>query len=149
MEGITQEIAPVQIIDVNVVRVEPAYRPRVNHVEPISAVLKTSRPVGEIAAVHMKPVATAKARTELSFGNASMAPGLGSPASLLLFLAALRLLRRLSLVLTRRALRLLRRLRLLLALSLLRLLGRFRLLLVLSLLRLLRRFCPLLVLSLL
>ncbi len=149
MDGITQETSPVQVVNVNVVRIEPAHAPRLNHVEPITAVLKTSRPVGEFPTVHMKPVSTAKTGTELSFGNAPMASGWrGSPAGPLLFLTALRLLRRLSLLLTRRALRLLYRPSLLLMPSLLRLLYRTSLLLMLSLLRLLRRPSLLLMLGL-
>ena len=125
MDGITQEIFPVQVVNVHVVRIEPAHRPRLNHVEPITAVLKTSRPVGEFRTVHMKPVATAKTGTELSFGNAPMARGWrGFPAGPLLFLTALRLLYRPSLLLTHRAFRLLYRPGLLLMLGLLWLLYR-------------------------
>src|SRR5580704_7826134 len=120
MDGITQEIPPVQVVNVNAVGIEPPHRPRLNHVEPKTAVLKTSRPVGEFGTVHVKGVATAKTGTELGFRNNPMARGrLGSPAGPLL------LLRRLSL--------------LLLALGLLRLLGRLSWLLMLGLLWLLGR----------
>jgi len=140
VDGITQEIFPVQVVNVHVVRIEPAHRPRLNHVEPITAVLKTSRPVGEFRTVHMKPVATAKTGTELSFGNAPMARGWrGFPAGPLLFLTALRLLYRPSLLLTHRAFRLLYRPGLLLMLGLLWLLYRPSLLLMLGLLWLLYR----------
>src|ERR1700683_5628978 len=92
MEGIAQEIAPVQEVNVNGVRVEPAHWPRVNHVEPKTAVLKTSRPVGEFRTVHVKRVAAAKTCAELSFRNAPTASrGLSTAGDLLLSLSALRL----------------------------------------------------------
>jgi hypothetical protein len=148
VDGITQKISPVQVVNVNVVRIEPAYRPRVNHVEPIAAVLKTSSPVSEFGTVHVKPVTTAKAGTELSFGNVPMPRGRpGSPASPLLFLTALLLLAWLGLLLVLSLLRSLNCLGLWLACSMLPLLlRRFRRLLMLSLLGLLCRFRLLLVL---
>jgi hypothetical protein len=148
VDGITQEISPAQIVHVNVVRIEPTHRPRVNHVEPIAAVLKTSRPIGEFGTVHVKSVATAKIGTECSFGNAPMARGwLGSSIGPLLFLTALLLLRRLGLLRVLSLLGLLHRLGLWLAYGLvLLLLRRFRLLLMLSLLWLPCRFRLLLLL---
>src|SRR5580704_9963665 len=131
MDGITQEIPPVQVVNVNAVGIEPPHRPRLNHVEPKTAVLKTSRPVGEFGTVHMKRVATAKTGTKAVVRNTAMTARGLSPAGPLLFLTALRLLHRLGLLPACRALRLLHRLGLLLVRSLLSLLCRLSLMLLL------------------
>ena len=149
MEGIAKEISTVQVINVNVVGIEPPHRPRANRGEPITAVLKTSRTAGEVGTVHVKHVLTAKTGTEAGIWNAPMTfRGLGS-AGLLLRLSALRLLSRSSLLLRLSALRLLSRSGLLLRLSALRLLSRSSLLLRLSALRLSCRLSPLLLLGVL
>src|SRR5277367_6219065 len=95
MNGITQEVTPIQVVNVNGVSIEPARRPRVNHVEPKTAVLKSSPAVSELGTVHVKGVAAAETCTELGFGNAPMPAGLlGYPAGQLM-LCRLLLLRRL------------------------------------------------------
>jgi len=147
MEGIAKEILTVQVVNVNVVSIEPPHRPRVNRGEPKTTVLKTSRPADEIGPVYVKHVLTAKTGTEAVVWNAPMTSrGLRS-VGLLLPLSALRLLSRSSLLLLLRALRLLSRSSLLLLLSALWLLSRTSLLLLLSALRLLSRPSLLLLLS--
>jgi hypothetical protein len=127
MDGITQEIPAVQVVNVNCVSVEPPHRPGVKHVEPKPTVLKSSPAIGELRTVHVKGVAAAKTCTEPSFGNAPVARGrLGSSGSLLVLLGGF------GLLLSCRMLRLLRRLSLLLVLSLLSLLSWLGLLLMLS-----------------
>jgi len=139
MEGIAKEILTVQVVNVNVVSIEPPHRPRVNRGEPKTTVLKTSRPADEIGPVYVKHVLTAKTGTEAVVWNAPMTSrGLRS-VGLLLPLSALRLLSRSSLLLLLSALRLLSRSSLLLLLSALWLLSRTSLLLLLSALRLLSR----------
>jgi hypothetical protein len=71
MDGITQEIPAVDVVDVDVVGIEPPHRPRVKHVEPKAAVLKTSRSL-EIGSVYVKGMLTAKTGTEAVVRNASM-----------------------------------------------------------------------------
>ena len=93
MNGITQEIPAVQVVNVNSVSVEPPRRPGVKHVEPKPTVLKSSPAVCELGTVHVKGVAAAKTGAELRFRNAPMARGWpGSPTGLLM-------LRRLGLLL--------------------------------------------------
>src|ERR1700730_9695290 len=122
MDGITQEIPPVHVVNVNAVGIEPTHRPRLNHVEPKTAVLKTSRPVGEFGTVHVKRVTTAKTGTKAVVRNTPMAGRRLCPAGPLLFLTPLRLLHLLGLLPACRALRLLHRLGLLPARRALRLL---------------------------
>ncbi len=112
MDGVAQEIALVDVVDVDFVSVEPPHRPRVKHVEPKAAVLKTSRPALEVGAVYVKPVLTPETGTEAVVRNAPMSSRGLCPVGLLL--SVLRLLCRLAL------------------LNVLRLLGRLSLLLVLS-----------------
>jgi hypothetical protein len=151
MGGIAKKIFPVYVVDINAIGVKPTHRPRVSRGEPKTAVLKTSRSAGEIGAVHVERVATAKTGAEAVVGNPAVAgrrlrsvslllslrrPGLLLRALLLrrwlsLLLGAWLLLRWLSLLL--RAWLLLYRLSLLLR----RLLLRRRLSLLLLLLRLL------------
>ncbi len=151
MDRIAQEIPTIHVVDVNVVGVEPPQRPRVNRREPVTTVLKTSRPAGEIGAVHVKRVATAEAGAIAIVRNAPMTcSGLRRPRLLLrwlgLLLSVLRLRRRFGLL--RRGLSLLlsmllfRRFGLLLSVLRLRRLGLLwrRLSLLLSVLRLRRRF---------
>ena len=71
MDGITQEIPAVDVVDVDVVGIEPTRGPRVKHVEPIAAVLKTSRSL-EIGPVYVKRMLTAKTCTEVVVRNAPM-----------------------------------------------------------------------------
>ena len=150
MDGIAQEISPAQVVNVNAVSIEPPHWPKANHVEPITAVLKTSRPAGEFGTVYVKRVATAKTGLETSFRNVPMAACRGPcPAGLLLAPSLLRLLCRLRLLLALSLSRLLGWLGLLLALSLLRLSCWLGLWLVLTALLLLRRLSLLLVLSML
>ena len=104
MDWIAQEIPAVQVIDINVVGVEPSYWPRVDCVEPIAAVLKTSRPVGEFAAVHMERVARPKLEWKRASGMLPLASRGLCPIGLL---SALPLLCRPGLFLLRGALGLL------------------------------------------
>src|ERR1700691_799883 len=104
MEGIAEEIPPVHVVNIDAIGVEPSLRPRVNHGEPKTAVLKTSRSAGEIGAAHVKRVATAKTGTEAGVWNPPMAFRRHCPVSRLLrgsslLLRALRLLRGFSLLL--------------------------------------------------
>jgi hypothetical protein len=73
VDWIAQEIPAVQVIDINVVGIEPSHWPRIDCVEPIAAVLKTARSVGELATVHVKRVAAAKIGTEARFRDAPVA----------------------------------------------------------------------------
>jgi hypothetical protein len=73
MDGIAEEIPPVHVVNVNSIGVEPRHRPRVNHSEPKSAVLKTSRSAGEIRTAHVERVAAAKTGAKAIVGNAPMA----------------------------------------------------------------------------
>ena len=73
MDGIAEEIPPVHVVNVNGIGVEPTHRPRVNHREPISTILKTSRSAGEIRTAHVKCVAAAKTGAKAVVGNAPMA----------------------------------------------------------------------------
>ena len=70
MDWIAQEITSVDVVDVNVVSIEPPDGPRVKHVEPKAAVLKTSRPALEVGTVYVKPVLTAETGTETVVRNA-------------------------------------------------------------------------------
>jgi hypothetical protein len=72
VDGITQEIPPVDVVNVNVVSIEPPDGPWVKHVEPKPAVLKTSRAALEVGTVYVKPVVTAETGTEAVVRNASM-----------------------------------------------------------------------------
>ena len=133
MDRVAQEITPVDVVNVNVVSIEPPDGPWVQHVEPKAAVLKTSRAALEVGTVYVKPVLAAKTGTEAVVRNAPMTSRGLCTAGLLLSL------RRLALLLVS-LFRLLCRFGLLLVLSLSRLLCRLSLLLVLSLSRLLCRF---------
>ena len=137
MDWIAQKIPAVQVVDINVVGIEPSHRPRIYCFEPITAVLKTARPVGELATVHVKRVAATKIGTEARFRNATAAsPGLSSIG----LLSALPLLCRFGLSLLRGVLRLLRGLGLSLLCGVLRLLRGLGLSLLCGVLRLLRGF---------
>ena len=95
MDGIAQEITPVDVVNVNVVSIEPPHRPRVKHVEPKAAVLKTSRPALEVGTVYVKPVLTAETGTEAVVRNAPVTSrGLCMVGLLLLGLSLFRLLGR-------------------------------------------------------
>jgi hypothetical protein len=137
MDGITQEISPVQVVNVNAVSIEPPHWPRVNHGEPKTAVLKASRPAGEFGTVHVKRVATAKTGTETVVRNTRLVGRRLCSAGPLLVLGALRLLYWPSLLLVLGLLRWLYWPSLLLVLGLLRWLYWPSLLLVLGLLWLL------------
>ncbi len=143
VDGIAQEITPVDVVNVNVVSIEPPHGPWVQHVEPKAAVLKTSRAALEVGTVYVKCVLTAKTGTEAVVRNAPMISRGLCTVGLLLSLCRLPLL----LVLT--LFRLLRRFGLLLVLSLLPLLCRLGLLLSFRLFRLLRWLGLLLSLSVL
>ena len=78
MVRIAQEISAIYVVDINVVRIEPADWPRIDYVEPIPAVLKASRSAVEFATVHMKRVVAAKTLMEAGFRNVPAASaGLG------------------------------------------------------------------------
>lgn len=69
MDGIAKKIPSVDVVNVNVIGVEPCHGPWVDHTEPKAAVLKTPRSAREIGAIHVKRVATAKAGAETIVGN--------------------------------------------------------------------------------
>src|SRR5580704_12622444 len=99
MDGVTQEIPAVHEIDVNVVGIEPGHWPWFNHGEPIPAVLKTSRPAGEIGTVNVKRVLAPEAGAEALIRNTPMAACGLFPAGALWFLSGFLLLSRLGLLL--------------------------------------------------
>jgi hypothetical protein len=96
MNGIAEKIPAVHIVDIDIVGIEPRYRPWVNHGKPVSTILKTPRPTGEVGAVHVKGVAAAKAGPKAVIGNASMAPTGRRSIGRLLMVGPLLLLRGLS-----------------------------------------------------
>jgi len=101
MDGIAEEIPAVHEIDINVVGIEPGHWPGFNHGEPIPAVLKTSRPAGEIGTVNVKRVLAPEAGAEAVIRNTPMAHCGLFPAGSLWFLSRLPLLSRLGLLLGR------------------------------------------------
>jgi hypothetical protein len=70
MKTVVHVIAAIDIVDVNVIRVVPTHRPRVNEPERIAAVLEA--PIVVVASVDVEAVAAAKAGAVMVVRNAAM-----------------------------------------------------------------------------
>ena len=73
VQQIKEEIFSIDIVDVAVIRVSPARRPRIHKLETISAVLKL-RPAPHNHGFCREGVAAAKVGAELVVGNVSALP---------------------------------------------------------------------------
>jgi len=68
-------IPTIDVINIDVVGVVPAYRPRFNESEPIASILEPRIPADHNRIAHVKLVLPAKVGMEPLVGNSSAAPG--------------------------------------------------------------------------
>ena len=77
MEGIKHVIPAIDVFDVNIIRVEPTFWPRVNEPKRIAAILEAV--IVEIAFTDMEPVRIAKTGAVMVVRNTAMSAASAIP----------------------------------------------------------------------